>query len=101
MSLLIKGESMPDSCSVCPLMHDNGCCITGYQWISRTYIDVNFDPTKKRLKDCPLIEINPHGDLIDRDVLKQDLSDFYTGIVTARRLIDMQDVVIEAEGAEK
>ena len=57
MSLLIKGESMPDTCSVCPLMHDNGCCITGYQWISRTYIDVNFDPTKKRHKDCPLLEI--------------------------------------------
>lgn len=86
MSLLIKGESMPDSCSVCPLMHDNGCCITGYQWISRTYIDINFDSTKKRLKDCPLVEIKSHGDLIDRDVLKQDLSDFYTDIVTARRL---------------
>jgi len=41
--------------------------------------------------------LGSHGDLIDKEILKKDLSDFYSGIVTARQLIDAQDVVLEAE----
>lgn len=102
MSLLIKNGTMPDSCSVCPLMHDNGCCITGYQWISRTYIDVNFDPTKKRLKDCPLVKIKSHGDLIDKDELlrKSILNPCHAPYITMHD-IENVPIVIKAEGAEE
>lgn len=102
MSILIKHESMPDTCSVCPLMRDNGCCITGYQWISRTYIDVNFNPTKKRLKDCPLVEIKSHGDLIDKDELlnRSILNPFYAPYITMHDIKNVS-IVIEAEGTDE
>ena len=90
MSVLIKGmDKIPEDGTVLMVKHDdNGKAYIKYAGMMGYSME--------------LVEIKePHGDLIDRDVLKQDLSDFYTGIVTARRLIDMQDVVIEAEGAEE
>jgi hypothetical protein len=90
MSVLIRGmDKIPEDGAVLIVKHDDN---------GKTYIKyagmMGYSMEFVKIKE-------PHGDLIDRDVLKQDLSDFYTGIVTARRLIDMQDVVIEAEGAEE
>ena len=46
MSILIKGMSMPTSC---------GSCFVGDRTICSN--------------DCPLVEISPHGKLIDKDAL--------------------------------
>lgn len=46
MSVLIKGMEKPDNCEVCP------------------YAFCHLDT-----KNCPIIELPDHGDLIDRDVL--------------------------------
>jgi len=90
MSVLIRGmDKIPEDGAVLIVKHDdNGKAYIKYAGM------MGYSMELVKIKE-------PHGDLIDRDVLKQDLSDFYTGIVTARRLIDMQDVVIEAEGAEE
>ena len=59
MSILIKGMEMPNNCWECPLMSNLSCSYNN-EIISNT----------QRREDCPIIEVPPHGDLIDRDVLR-------------------------------
>ena len=50
-------------------------------------------------KYCPLIEIpTPHGDLVDRDALKNDMRDWNPSIIA---VVDARPTVIEAEGSEE
>ena len=50
-------------------------------------------------KYCPLIEIlTPHGDLVDRDALKNDMRDWNPSIIA---VVDAIPTVIEAEGSEE
>lgn len=62
MSILIKGMEMPKDCNKCPMTVDGYCRIIGYP---------NGDALNKRYKPlwCPLVEIPPHGRLIDADRL--------------------------------
>lgn len=60
MSVLIKGMKMPKTCM------NGGCPIDG------KYCDLWWKAgggSYGRHRDCPLIEIPDHGDLIDRDAL--------------------------------
>ena len=62
MSVLIKGMEMPKSCESCPCKTADafgglGCQATGYIPLRK----VNQD----RPDNCPLVEIPPHGRLID------------------------------------
>lgn len=68
MSILIKGMEMPTSCWRCPFCltvdPDTYRCIpTGQEFES------TFDAIDHIVLDCPLVEVPPHGDLIDRDAL--------------------------------
>ena len=67
MSVLIKGMNMPTNCDNCWALDDYGdyprCRITEEQ---RGY---NFPIREKRMGNCPLVEIPPHGRLIDADAL--------------------------------
>ena len=70
MSVLIKGMEMPKSCESCPCKTADafgglGCQATGYIPLRK----VNQD----RPDNCPLVEIPPHGRLIDADALIADL----------------------------
>jgi hypothetical protein len=64
---------------------------------------VEFDPGEERLPDCPLIEVPPHGRLIDADRLKRNI---YANLPAAVQdlcpgfcnIVDMQKTVIESEG---
>ena len=110
MSVLIKGMEMPKSCEKCPCKTADafgglGCQTTGYI------------PLRKANQDrpdwCPLIEVPPHGRLIDADALRL-LYDFNgykpTGDMTEeefdrlmcrlpviRAIIDEAPTIIEAE----
>ena len=59
MSILIKGMSIPASCGFCPLRHttDDG---------DECYVGAESTEYQKRPDDCPLVYVQPHGDLIDR-----------------------------------
>ena len=78
MSILIRGMEMPVTCCHCPLMgydpdiewNDGGretqgayICVMTHELIDNT----------KREDHCPLVEIPPHGDLIDREALMDDI----------------------------
>ena len=71
MSILIKGAKMPRCCEVCPLNYDYYRCeALGDRFDDREEIDME----TQRLPDCPLVEIPPHGRLIDADVFEEMLN---------------------------
>ena len=61
MSILIKGMEMPKNCGECGL--ESFCNL----W-------THTDWEKCRHANCPLIELPPHGDLIDKRMLINDIS---------------------------
>ena len=68
MSILIKGMEMPASCCDCPIGGALCCSLMpGVPALWKEYtIAVR---TNRRHSDCPLIEVPPHGRLIDADEL--------------------------------
>lgn len=101
MSILIKGMEMPESCGACPLEQLYGrdgevakCPLT--EKIFSSYL-----VSEIRMSDCPLIELPPHGDLIDRDALmKQIEHDTPLSTVfekTMRRYLHNATTIIESE----
>ena len=60
MSVLIKGMKMPKGCGYCvfnqPFAKGRYCCLCGFPI---------FEIGDERLDNCPMIELPPHGRLID------------------------------------
>ena len=79
MSVLIKNMEMPTNCADCPLNYDQmACAVTWTRWWSDSMVIMNFDSDKERMPNCPLIEVPPHGRLIDADFEEQH----YTSMTT-------------------
>lgn len=74
MSVLIKGAKMPKDCPMCPLSHWNkldeftGCEVVNGKRFAVTN-DKGYAQSNTRPSWCPLVEIPPHGRLIDADNL--------------------------------
>lgn len=95
MSILIKGMKMPNDCPVCPLAHWNKLDrFTGCE-IKKRYFDKADMETRGRPSFCPLVELPPHGRLIDADELKKQL-DSPGAIICVR----IAPTIIEAEVSE-
>ena len=77
MSILIKGMEMPKNCNECPMHFYEGQGICSCRVLSAIEDDEVLKPWKKKRKDCPLIEIPPHGDLIDRDAFLAERRHLY------------------------
>ncbi len=70
MSILIKGMDMPTRCCDCPV------CGHDYQFCRLAEKDFDeFDCVKSRADWCPLVELQPHGSLIDADALTNVIED--------------------------
>ena len=82
MSVIVKGMEMPERCGQCFLRVGN--CE------QRIYME-------QRPKGCPLVEIPPHGRLIDADKLVRDT--IYNKYIT-ETILSNAPTVIEAEGSE-
>lgn len=94
MGVYIKGINKPTSCYICLYEMDGYCCLLGK--------DLDHDIYIGRSSDCPIVEIKPHGRLIDADALKdKDFRYEIHGIPTARvifaRTIELAPTIIEAE----
>ena len=105
MSYIVPKE-IPNRCGRCPCFHAEHpmyCQAVKADKNKRIYAPYG----EGRPDWCPLIEIPPHGRLIDADELK---SKFRHGngdddadsawISTIRRFITQADTIIEAEGTE-
>ena len=92
MSVLIKGMEIPKSCWLCPLsaLYEKPremlfCRITKEE-VLRNKVDGN----------CPIVEVPPHGALIDRD----DFFAICPELVNGYKTITDDCVVIPAEECE-
>lgn len=99
--ILIKGMEMPDCCYGCPLSYDMGEGNYACQFFN------GYAPIEGRRDDCPLVEVKPHGDLIDRLKLATTVADLQQSLIGKEydsflilgdvlRLIDLSPVVLEA-----
>lgn len=70
MSVLIRGMKMPSHCTECDFWHDGVFehCLLNMEVQNE---DVPFNEGEYPI-GCPLVEVPPHGDLIDRDALIKD-----------------------------
>ena len=72
--LLIRGMEMPKTCFECPFFvvfykKQMGICTAFGDGTNREKMSDRKKETG-RMSGCPLVELPPHGDLIDRDALK-------------------------------
>lgn len=77
MSVLIKGIKMPKCCADCPCFYDFISCQVLFEGTDDFSMS-GFDEWKMRLPNCPLVEIPPHGRLIDADNLVSVIDDEFT-----------------------
>ena len=82
MGVLIKGMEMPKTCDDCPLL-DWDLSYIKCGVVNRKF-KVNEEHFKdSRAYDCPLIEIPPHGRLIDADAFTKDECNYCDGACEA------------------
>lgn len=82
MSILIKGAKMPRDCPMCPLSHWNrwdeftGCEVVNGKRFA-VIIDEGYAQSNTRPSWCPLVEIPPHGRLIDAGEVMKSIKEDY------------------------
>lgn len=103
MSVLIKGMELPASCSECDLESIGRCCALG-----GATLPAGFRGELTRHYDCPLVEVPPHGDLIDREALgvmswcQNEVEDSFTaGVLFVLDHADELPAIIEEDWGEE
>ena len=106
MSVLIRGMEIPYGCANCDfcggIILPDGiyCCDCPAEASHGKNISdaINNDT---RAEFCPLIEIPPHGRLIDADKLMRDIEEYHLSDGKFQHWVDVQQTIIEAEGREE
>lgn len=105
MSVLIKGERMPNNCMDCKMASED-------KWYECPFYAIMVeDYSDKRFENCPLVEVpGPHGRLIDADKYFNKVLDEANGIndkeladnfiELSHWLLEKAPTVIEAEGEQ-
>ena len=108
MGIYIKGMKMPKTCGECPchelsdlfVIHDV-CKVLNENFNDdiRFGVTQQIDTDKERLPNCPLVELPPHGRLIDVDEIDIERSNYdtYADYSKAFDTIDAAPTIIEAE----
>ena len=97
MSIIIKGMKMPENCVDCDIVHEE----------ENAYGEGYIHDNKGRLPECPLVEIPPHGRLIDADALEAEPCEvmevrcWYYACGYSHDQIKNAPTIIEAEEAEQ
>ena len=96
--ILIKGMEMPKNCRTCPMLFDGH----NYRWCNITGESLGIEETDNgRDEHCPLVELPPHSDLVDRNKLLAEYDRQHEGEAgKARKIMEQAKAVIEAEGSE-
>ena len=92
MSILIKGMEMPTSCAFCPMFDDVYTHFGDEEvYVCKLGVNLNYyQYAGNEPKDCPLVPVPPHGDLIDRDALPTSRVE-WEDIVNAPTIIPAED----------
>ena len=97
MSILIKDMKMPKGCDECT-------CNSGIYCNAMPINFCGYTEDEDRSEWCPLVEVPPHGDLVDRDALMTEIIDSDLDHLQRDdwkeviQIVSDADVVIEAEG---
>ena len=94
MSVIVKGMEMPVMCRYCKFREP----FIDYAYCHLAEMDMEYEESDNcRHPDCPLIELPPHGRLIDADELVRIWTgaQFYGSI---KPIVDARPTIIEAEG---
>lgn len=87
MGVYIKGMEMPKSCDECRIMEfEDTNCVPELFCGCPIVFNAHPQGVGHRPDYCPLVEVPPHGDLIDRDALMKKLNNcmFPSDMVTTR-----------------
>lgn len=98
MGVYIKGMEMPKCCGDCDFLYDYFSCMATGESMALIYWELG----KKRLPNCPLVEVPDHGDLIEAHSLKIRLGQRFNlderrVMEIVRETVDTAKVVIPAE----
>lgn len=104
MSILIKGAELPKSCERCSLCYFQIKGTNG----NKCFCEITHKAMTEhetwggRHPDCPLVDIPPHGRLIDADETKRVFGEYFEKVKVSRRyaesLVDNAiPTVIESE----
>lgn len=94
MSVLIKGMKMPTSCL------KGGCPLDGFAcqlWEDKYWSRVE-SPEKKRHKNCPLIELPDHGDLIEKRQIVDALANAEKNVSAIQRAAETEKDIRYCQG---
>ena len=94
MSVLIKIKKMPENCQECFCLNDEYFYC---QAMSRKPSDENV--IKKRPDWCPLIEIPPHGRLVDADAYAQEIRERHESASEWYKKATDDEILARAESA--
>ena len=109
MSIIVKGEPMPEACAFCPCFRDDSIDgVHAYQ-CKATFITYGKEDDwiwNTRPNWCPLVELpGRHGRLIDADELKTAFprcdNNMNIKITSARATINHMPTIIKAEGVDE
>lgn len=73
MSVVIRGMNMPKSCDECDLNYDCFRCILPIE----SSLLYGKDTANGRLPNCPLVELPPHGRLIEASEVKDWVENWF------------------------
>lgn len=108
MSILIRGMEMPKRCLDCPFLitRDNDDCI-----LQSDEANAKFEGWDDMKASCPLIELPPHGRLIDADKFAETLKEvsirqgydklFSDNILSVGDVFDAIAADLKGEGLDK
>ena len=94
MSVIVKGVNVPKNCYTCAKYRWSPLCPCWHGDAQASYYRTSRHP------DCPIVEVPPHGRLIDADEMIR-ICDGATFVGSVKLLIDARPTVIEAEGSEE
>lgn len=101
MAILIKGMEMPKSCFECPFMLHRCFCLVNPRI---EFTDEEYSELKGRYSGCPLVPVPAHGDLIERDKLREkefvNDGDAYA-VVMSRDIRNAPTIIPASESEER
>ena len=99
--IYIPGMNLPKDCPMCPMSHWNaGGSFSGCEIVAgKKYAmdDEDYRNSNERPDWCPIIEIPPHGRLIEADALIVDLMDRGVEGVQTDDLHEVQQTIMDAD----
>lgn len=99
MSLIVKGIEMPKNCYEC-LVRNQGYSGDGMKCGKTGSVSSWYDGNRKRMDDCPLVPVPPHGRLIEETSAFEHVAEYaggYVSLYLIKQGLQVTPTIIPAE----